>query len=166
MGDKLFEISLTNLKLVLSTMHDKSFARYSLLFEMLPLFSIPKRKQLGTPNRGSLRISWTSKYCHVIPWSSTLVDWFSFWHWKLARQSGKMICSLILISRHVLQLHHDDGGEQCGVDCGGAQLSPQDGGDPRDAHVGAHCLSPVASLGAQDGPAQREDHQEDDHNVQ
>ena len=29
--------------------------------------------------------------------------------------------------RHVLQLHHDDGGEQCGVDCGGAQLSPQVG---------------------------------------
>ena len=27
--------------------------------------------------------------------------------------------------RHILQLHHDDGGEQCGLDCGGAQLSPQ-----------------------------------------
>ena len=32
-----------------------------------------------------------------------------------------------LFRRHVLQLHHDDGGEQCGVDCGGAQLSPQVG---------------------------------------
>ena len=39
-------------------------------------------------------------------------------------------------SRHLLQLHHDDGGEQRGVDGGGAQLSPQDGRDPRDAHVG------------------------------
>ena len=43
---------------------------------------------------------------------------------------------LILISRHLLQLHHDDGGEQRGVDGGGAQLPPQDGRDPRDAHVG------------------------------
>ena len=42
----------------------------------------------------------------------------------------------ILISRHLLQLHHDDGGEQRGVDGGGAQLPPQDRGDPRDAHVG------------------------------
>ena len=40
------------------------------------------------------------------------------------------------IPRHLLQLHHDDGGEQRGVDGGGAQLSPQDGRDPRDAHVG------------------------------
>ena len=147
MGYKLFEISLTNLKLVLSTMHDKSFARYSLLFEMLPLFSIPKRKQLGTPNRGSLRISWTR----------ILVDWISFRHWKLGRLlciwqwSGKMIRFLILISRHVLQLHHDDGGEQCGVDCGGAQLSPQDRRDPRHAYVGAECFSPVAALDPEDG---------------
>ena len=29
--------------------------------------------------------------------------------------------------RHILQLHHDDGGEQCGFNCGGAQLSPQVG---------------------------------------
>ena len=42
----------------------------------------------------------------------------------------------ILISRHLLQLHHDDGGEQRGVDGGGAQLPPQDRGDPRDADVG------------------------------
>ena len=39
-------------------------------------------------------------------------------------------------SRHLLQLHHDDGGEQRGVDGGGAQLPPQDRGDPRDADVG------------------------------
>ena len=38
--------------------------------------------------------------------------------------------------RYILQLHHDDGGEQCGVDCGGAQLSPQDRRDPRHAYVG------------------------------
>ena len=70
-----------------------------------------------------------------------------------------------IYSRHVLQLHHDDGGEQRGVDGGGAQLSPQDGGDPCDAHVGPKCLSPVASLDTQDGPAQRENHQEDNHDV-
>ena len=57
-----------------------------------------------------------------------------------------MIRSLILISRHVLQLHHDDGGEQCGVDCGGAQLSPQDRRDPCHAYVGPEGLSPVAAL--------------------
>ena len=43
---------------------------------------------------------------------------------------------LLISSRHILQLHHDDGGEQCGVDCGGAQLSPQDRRDPRHAYVG------------------------------
>ena len=43
---------------------------------------------------------------------------------------------LLISPRHVLQLHHDDGGEQCGVDCGGAQLSPQDRRDPRHAYVG------------------------------
>ena len=32
---------------------------------------------------------------------------------------------ILMSIRHVLQLHHDDGGEQCGLDCGGAQLSPQ-----------------------------------------
>ena len=55
------------------------------------------------------------------------------------------------LSRHLLQLHHDDGGEQRGVDGGGAQLSPQDSGDPRDAHVGPQCLPPVAPLDTQDG---------------
>ena len=55
------------------------------------------------------------------------------------------------LSRHVLQLHHDDGGEQCGVDCGGAQLSPQDRRDPRHAYVGAECFSPVAALDPEDG---------------
>ena len=55
-------------------------------------------------------------------------------------------------SRHLLQLHHDDGGEQCGVDGGGAQLPPQDRGDPRDADVGPQCLSPVASVDSSDGP--------------
>ena len=59
---------------------------------------------------------------------------------------------LILISRHLLQLHHDDGGEQCGVDGGGAQLPPQDRGDPRDADVGPQCLSPVAPMDSSDGP--------------
>ena len=58
----------------------------------------------------------------------------------------------ILISRHLLQLHHDDGGEQRGVDGGGAQLPPQDRGDPRDAHVGPQCLSPVAPMDSSDGP--------------
>ena len=53
--------------------------------------------------------------------------------------------------RHILQLHHDDGGEQCGVDCGGAQLSPQDRRDPRHAYVGPKGLSPVASLDPEDG---------------
>ena len=55
-------------------------------------------------------------------------------------------------SRHLLQLHHDDGGEQRGVDCGGAQLPPQDRGDPRDADVGPQCLSPVAPMDPSDGP--------------
>ena len=59
---------------------------------------------------------------------------------------------LILISRHLLQLHYDDGGEQRGVDGGGAQLPPQDRGDPRDADVGPQCLSPVASVDSSDGP--------------
>ena len=72
---------------------------------------------------------------------------------------------LILISRHLLQLHHDDGGEQRGVDGGGAQLPPQDRGDPRDADVGPQCLSPVASVDSSDGPAEGKNHQEDDHDV-
>ena len=53
--------------------------------------------------------------------------------------------------RHILQLHHDDGGEQCGVDCGGAQLSPQDRRDPRHAYLGPEGLSPVAALDPEDG---------------
>ena len=56
------------------------------------------------------------------------------------------------IPRHLLQLHHDDGGEQRGVDGGGAQLPPQDRGDPRDADVGPQCISPVASVDSSDGP--------------
>ena len=58
---------------------------------------------------------------------------------------------LHILHRHVLQLHHDDGGKQCGVDCGGAQLSPQDRRDPRHAYVGAECFSPVAALDPEDG---------------
>ena len=58
---------------------------------------------------------------------------------------------LLISPRHVLQLHHDDGGEQCGVDCGGAQLSPQDRRDPRHAYLGPEGLSPVAALDPEDG---------------
>ena len=58
----------------------------------------------------------------------------------------------IFLPRHLLQLHHDDGGEQRGVDGGGAQLPPQDRGDPRDADVGPQCLSPVAPMDSSDGP--------------
>ena len=68
---------------------------------------------------------------------------------SLSLQSPILV--LILISRHVLQLHHDDGGEQRGVDGGGAQLSPQDGRDPCDAYVGPQCLLTVAPLDTQDG---------------
>ena len=51
-------------------------------------------------------------------------------------QFKNMVYHCLFPPRHVLQLHHDDGGEQCGVDCGGAQLSPQDRRDPRYAYVG------------------------------
>ena len=60
---------------------------------------------------------------------------------------------LLILPRHVLQLHHDDGGKQCGVDCGGAQLSPQDRRDPRHAYVGEECIPPVAALDPEDGQA-------------
>ena len=53
---------------------------------------------------------------------------------------------LLISSRHILQLHHDDGGEQRGVDSGGAQLSPQDRRDPHYAYLDAECFSPVAAL--------------------
>ena len=56
----------------------------------------------------------------------------------------------ICVCRHILQLHHDDGGQQCGPHCGGPQLSPQDGGDPRHASLGPQCLPPVAALATQD----------------
>ena len=39
-------------------------------------------------------------------------------------------------SRHILQLHHDDGGQQRGPHRRGAELPPQDGGDPRHADLG------------------------------
>ena len=57
-------------------------------------------------------------------------------HYHYHLSAANQIPALISIPRHLLQLHHDDGGEQRGVDSGGAQLSPQDGRDPRDAHVG------------------------------
>ena len=66
-------------------------------------------------------------------------------------QFKNMVYHCLFPPRHVLQLHHDDGGEQCGVDCGGAQLSPQDRRDPRHAYVGAKCIPPVASLDSEDG---------------
>ena len=69
---------------------------------------------------------------------------------ELFHQFGSILYTLGHLSfRHILQLHHDDGGEQCGVDCGGAQLSPQDRRDPRHAYVGAECFSPVAALATQ-----------------
>ena len=47
---------------------------------------------------------------------------------KLFHQIRSIFYTLDHLSfRHILQLHHDDGGKQCGVDCGGAQLSPQVG---------------------------------------
>ena len=65
-----------------------------------------------------------------------------------------MISSLrglsICICRHIFQLHHDDGGQQCGPHGGRPQLSPQDGGDPRHASLGPQCLPPVAALATQD----------------
>ena len=87
-------------------------------------------------------------------------------HYHYHLSAANQIPALISIPRHLLQLHHDDGGEQRGVDGGGAQLSPQDGRDPRDAHVGPQCLSPVAPLDTQDGSTEGEDYPEDNHDVQ
>ena len=61
-------------------------------------------------------------------------------------QPERTICNF----RHIFQLHHDDGGQQCGPHGGRPQLSPQDSGDPRHASLGPQCLPPVAALATQD----------------
>ena len=55
---------------------------------------------------------------------------------KKTKNKYSWFLTLPRYSRHILQLHHDDGGQQRGAHRGGAQLPPQDGGDPRHANLG------------------------------
>ena len=54
--------------------------------------------------------------------------------------------NVCLIVRDLLQLHHVHGGQLCGDDHHGPQLSPQAGGHPRDAGLGEVSVPAVAAL--------------------
>ena len=75
---------------------------------------------------------------------------------------------IICICRYIFQLHHDDGGQQCGPDCCSPQLPPPDSRDSRHASLGwstelwpdsqrcnavftgPQCLPAVAALATED----------------
>ena len=64
-------------------------------------------------------------------------------------------------SRNIFQCHNVHGGQQRGDHHHGAQLPPQDGGDPRDAGLGQDDLPPVGSLDNEDVTSGGDNHEED-----
>ena len=67
---------------------------------------------------------------------------------------------LTVCCRNLLQLHHVHGGQLRGHHHHGPQLSPQVGGDPRDAGLGEAHLPAVGALASPHESAGRENYQE------